>query len=54
MPVEIRELNIKLEVAAEPEAAKNGKKSAAAPDKNEIVALCVEQVMEILKESKER
>ncbi len=52
MPIEIRELHIKAEV-------KSGGEQPAAPAnvaaiKNKIVAECVEQVLQILKDKKER
>ena len=56
MPIEIRELHIKMSVSdqgSQGEApigtADNGKK-----DKDKIVAECVEQVMEILRQKQER
>ncbi|SEI84885.1 hypothetical protein SAMN05192553_101526 [Cyclobacterium xiamenense] len=49
MPIEIKELHIKIHVD-EP-GKKNSGKGAG---KEELVALCVEQVMELLKLQKER
>ncbi|WP_375582474.1 DUF5908 family protein [Cyclobacterium xiamenense] len=49
MPIEIKELHIKIHVD-EPAKKSSGKGSA----KEEVVALCVEQVMELLKLQKER
>ena len=55
MPVEIRELQIKATVQ---DTVTSGESSGtdAAPETrlNEIVAACVEQVLEILKEKQER
>jgi Family of unknown function (DUF5908) len=60
MPVEIRELHIR--VAVTPEAAKPGAAPQSAPAANEakgehedaIVAECVEQVLEIIQARRER
>jgi len=63
MPLEIKELHIKVTVNAGPEDETPGEapgKSLPAgsdqqiPDKEAIIAECVEQVMEILKEKQER
>lgn len=55
MPVEIRELHVKIEVAGDNNARRNGKdQKAASADQQALVEQCVEQVMEILKQSKER
>ncbi len=57
MPVEIRELHIRVAVSAKPAkqtqgaAGKNGEGGA---DKDAIVAECVEQVLQILQAKKER
>jgi hypothetical protein len=53
MPVEIRELVIKATVEAQraPETASG---DAREQDVEEIVTLCVEQVLEILRREKER
>lgn len=53
MPIEIRELVIKVEVGNDrrPATAQSG---SAGRDKQQIVQECVDQVMEILKEKKER
>lgn len=53
MPVEIRELIIRAYVDETPEADKP-QKSEAMVDRQEIVADCVEQVMEILRREEER
>jgi hypothetical protein len=49
MPIEIKELHIKINVASKssPDTASNGK------DKD-IVAECVEQVMQVIERQKER
>lgn len=58
MPVIIRELNIRVSVSRnQPEedaAPRTGEGAAIHPDKDEIIAECVEQVMELLKLQKER
>lgn len=61
MPVEIRELNIRIHVNQnQPQQDEGGAKGAAAGnsggggDKEEIIAECVEQVMELLKHKQER
>ena len=52
MPLEIRELNIKINVDEKGKSST----SEAAPkvDKESIIAACVEQVMEIISKSQER
>jgi hypothetical protein len=64
MPIEIRELHIKAVIdtagskpAAEGGAGNTGNQpaaGAASPDAEQLIDLCVEKVMEILKEKKER
>ena len=58
MPIEIRELHIKVAIAEGPEAAAAppapAQGGAAAPALDAIVAECVEQVLRILQHSKER
>jgi Family of unknown function (DUF5908) len=60
MPIEIKELHIKVTVNASqggtPTASAQTADSGAAPatDKDDIVAECVEQVMQIIKEKMER
>lgn len=54
MPIEIRELNIKVNVSDNQNNNSSGS-SELGPDKmNEIVAQCVEQVMEIISKTHER
>jgi hypothetical protein len=53
MPVEIRELLIKATLG-EPDREKRPGSGANHLDKQEIIADCVEEVMRILKEEKER
>lgn len=50
MPIEIKELIIKVEVGSDRQPAKN----ATGEDRRQLVQDCVDQVMEILKEKKER
>jgi hypothetical protein len=57
MPIEIKELHIKTVVENGPTAQnqqQNSGNNQAAGDPDKIVALCVEQVMEILKNKNER
>jgi hypothetical protein len=58
MPIEIRELNIKVSVSQnqQEEGKESAEKNAggAAPDKDELISECVEQVMELIKMQKER
>ncbi len=58
MPIEIRELNIKVSVSQNQEeqgsAPPSGSTANAAPDKDELISECVEQVMELLKLKSER
>jgi hypothetical protein len=53
MPVEIRELVIRATVSA-PRAAETPAPDAAGQDAEDLVAACVEQVLEILRREKER
>lgn len=58
MPIEIRELNIKVSVS-QPQQEQEGSPPAAAtqaglPEKEELIAEVVEQVMELIKLQKER
>lgn len=57
MPIRIREVHIKATVADAETAAKKEQKTTAATDKidiQEVVALCVAQVMRQLKKMEER
>ena len=57
MPIEIRELHIKTVIDSQPDSPRNSQNEGAGgaePDKELIVAACVEQVMEILKNKNER
>lgn len=59
MPIEIKELNIRINVnqsqAEQNSPAGEGKAPGQAPpDKDEIIAECIEQVMELLKHKTER
>ena len=54
MPIEIKELHIKVQVQDESQT-NNPAPAAAAPNQvNTIVAECVEQVLKIINEKKER
>jgi hypothetical protein len=53
MPVEIRELVIKATVSA-PRPDETPTADATGGDTEDLVALCVEQVLEILRREKER
>ena len=52
MPIEIKELHIKINVDDKPQSS-DGKK-VKKDEKDKIVAACVEQVMEILAKNQER
>ncbi len=52
MPIEIRELHIKVNVNNAQSSQKKSKDGAV--DKEIIIAECVEQIMEMLKENKSR
>jgi hypothetical protein len=60
MPIEIRELNIRVSVNQSPaeQDSKGGgggsKGGGGGADKDEIIAECVEQILEILKNKNER
>ncbi|HEY9195619.1 MAG TPA: DUF5908 family protein [Mucilaginibacter sp.] len=60
MPIEIRELNIRVSVNQSPaeQDSKSGgggsNKGGGGGDKDEIIAECVEQILEILKNKNER
>ncbi|NTU52240.1 MAG: hypothetical protein HGA97_00770 [Chlorobiaceae bacterium] len=57
MPIEIRELNIRVSVGQnqpEEEQQQGNVGSSALPDKDELIAECVEQVMELIKLQRER
>ena len=62
MPVEIRELNIKVSVSQQAatsgttgtQAATSNSQGGGGVGKDEIIAECVEQIMEILHNKKER
>jgi Family of unknown function (DUF5908) len=59
MPIEIKELNIRINVnQGQPEqnsAPQEGNNDPQTlPDKNELMAECVEQVMELIKNKQER
>ena len=53
MPVEIRELVIKATVGS-PRTPESGESESRERELEEIVATCVEQVLEILRREKER
>lgn len=62
MPIEIRELNIRVSVNQSPAEQDSsaggggggGAKGGGGGDKDEIIAECVEQILEILKNKNER
>lgn len=60
MPIEIRELNIRVSVNQSPAeqdskpSGGGGGSSGGGGDKDEIIAECVEQILEILKNKNER
>ena len=52
MPIEIKELHIKINVDENTSAPRRS--SSAMEEKNKTIAACVEQVMEILSKKEER
>jgi hypothetical protein len=58
VPIEIKELHIRLEVSAArgalPAAAGRAPAAAPAADLDAVVAVCVEQVMQVLRDRRER
>jgi hypothetical protein len=54
MPIEIKELNIKIYVSDKQNKAATGSDSGDKEKQNEIVAQCVEQVLEIISKTHER
>jgi len=52
MPIEIKELHIKINVDDKP--ASNNAEQVKKGEKDQLVATCVEQVMEILSKNQER
>jgi hypothetical protein len=58
MPIEIRELNIKVSVVQNQQEQESappaGSTGGQAPEKDELIAEIVEQVMELLKQKNER
>ena len=58
MPIEIRELNIRVSVNQSPaeqgSPAGGGGAQGGGADKDQIIAECVDQIMEILKNKNER
>lgn len=53
MPIEIRELNIRINVTDDQSAA-SGNQETGQDSQDEIIARCVEQVMEIIAKKNER
>ncbi len=54
MPLEIRELHIKVQVENDKEASPKEGNQPMPADVDQIISICVAQVMEILKEKQER
>ena len=54
MPIEIRELNISVQVLDDAQKSNSDLAGGAAIQTNYIIAECVEQVLNILKEKMER
>ncbi len=52
MSIEIKELHIKIDI--DEGASNSGSSSSGIEGKEEIIAACVEEVMEVLKNQKER
>lgn len=53
MPIEIKELNIKINVTDD-QATASGNQDVSQEMQDEIIARCVEQVMEIISKKQER
>ncbi|WP_340112892.1 DUF5908 family protein [Maribellus mangrovi] len=54
MPIEIKELHIKINVSSEPEQRQSSGVGEGDNSKEKIIEACVEQVMEILSKKEER
>jgi len=54
MPIEIKELHIKINVSDDQERTESSGRVAAQSEKDKLVRACVEQVMEILSKKEER
>ena len=57
MPIEIKELHIRVEVSAQPgnpPAVSSAAPAAQGADLEAVVAVCVEQVMQLLRDRRER
>jgi hypothetical protein len=55
MPIEIKELYIKIKVdESKTSSGQSTKETGGTDNKSAIVALCVEEVMDLLKQQKER
>ena len=58
MPIEIRELNIRINVSSSPQEQSSEQQSNVGgqpmPDKETLIAECIEQVSVILKDKEER
>ena len=54
MPIEIRELVIKATITADAQSSSSQGNAGAASGSAEMVQLCVEKVLQILKEKNER
>lgn len=54
MPIEIKELNIRVNVSNDQNNASTGVNGIDEETRNSIVAQCVEQVMEIISKNQER
>jgi hypothetical protein len=54
MPIEIKELNIRINVSDDQNNVSPGSAGIDQQTKDSIVALCVEQVMEIISKNQER
>ena len=54
MPIEIKELHIKINVSGDSERPRSGSGGGEESSKEKIIEACVEQVMEILSKKEER
>jgi hypothetical protein len=54
MPIEIKELNIRINVTDSQSKPESGNSAGEMETQNSLIAQCVEQVLEILSKTKER
>jgi hypothetical protein len=54
MPIEIKELHIKINVSDDQERSESSGSAATRSEKDKLIEACVEQVMELLSKKEER